>query len=107
MNLIYNAVGPKQPLDTQIINEIKQINKPTNIKVVVSLSCTMCPDVVMASQRIAIENNNVDAHVFDLAHFPELKEQYQIMSVPCMIINDQDVYFGKKDIQQVIEIIKK
>ena len=67
----------------------------------------MCPDVVMASQRIAIENNNVDAHVFDLAHFPELKEQYQIMSVPCMIINDQDVYFGKKDIQQVIEIIKK
>ncbi len=104
---IYNAVGPKQPLDTQIINEIKQINKPTNIKVVVSLSCTMCPDVVMASQRIAIENNNVDAHVFDLAHFPELKEQYQIMSVPCMIINDQDVYFGKKDIQQVIEIIKK
>lgn len=104
---IYNTVGPKQPLDDNIINAIKDINKPTDIKVVVSLSCTMCPDVVMATQRIAVENNNINAQMFDLAHFPDLKEQYQIMSVPCMIINDQAVYFGKKDIQQVIEIINE
>lgn len=104
---IYNAVGPKQPLDANIINAIKEINTPINIKVIVSLSCTMCPDVVMATQRIAVENNNIEAQMFDLAHFPQLKEQYQIMSVPCMIINDQAVYFGKKDTQQIIDIIKQ
>lgn len=103
---IYNAVGPKQPLEAEIIDTIKSINKPLNIKVVASLSCTMCPDVVMASQRIALENSNIEAEMFDLAHFPDLKDQYQIMSVPCMIVNDQDVYFGKKDISQILELLK-
>lgn len=103
---IYNAVGPKQPLEKDIINIIKDINDPTNIKVIVSLSCTMCPDVVMASQRLACENKNITAAMYDLAYFPELKEKYNIMSVPCMIINDQDIYFGKKDINDILNIIK-
>ena len=89
-----------------ILKQIQSIEKPIDIKVIVSLSCTMCPEVVMATQRIAIENKNVEAQMFDLAHFPNLKEQYNIMSVPCMVINDKDVYFGKKDISQIVEILK-
>lgn len=103
---IYNAVGPKQPLDEDTLNNIKNLSKKTNIKVIVSLSCTMCPEVVMATQTIALENKNIEAEVFDFAHFPELKEKYKIMSVPAMIINDNDVYFGKKDIQQIYELLK-
>lgn len=103
---VYNTAGIKQPLQQDILEQIQCIEKPTNIKVIVSLSCTMCPEVVMASQRIAIENKNVEAQMFDLAHFLNLKEQYNIMSVPCMIINDKDVYFGKKNINQIVEILK-
>lgn len=103
---IYNTVGPKQPLDKELIETINSINNKINIKVLVSLSCTMCPDVVMASQRIASENKNITASMYDLAHYPKLKEQYNIMSVPCMIINDKDVYFGKKDINEILNIIK-
>ena len=66
----------------------------------------MCPDVVMASQRLACENKNITASMYDLAHYPELKEKYNIMSVPCMIINDKEIYFGKKDINDILEIIK-
>lgn len=103
---IYNAVGPKQPLDQQSLTTINQINSKIDIKVLVSLSCTMCPDVVMASQRLACENKNITASMYDLAHYPELKEKYNIMSVPCMIINDKEIYFGKKDINDILEIIK-
>ncbi|WRK54242.1 thioredoxin family protein [Coprobacillaceae bacterium CR2/5/TPMF4] len=41
--------------------------------------------------------------MFDLAHFPNLKEQYNIMSVPCMVINDKDVYFGKKILVKLLK----
>jgi thioredoxin reductase (NADPH) len=66
----------------------------------------MCPDLVQAVQRIAAANPNVTAHVYDLRHFEELKNQYNVMSVPCMVVNDKDVHFGKKTIQQVLELIK-
>ena len=66
----------------------------------------MCPDLVVATQRIAAENPSVTAHVYDIRHFENLKNQYNVMSVPCMVVNDQDVVFGKKTMQQVLELIK-
>ena len=64
---------------------IQKITWKTDLKIAVSLSCTMCPDVVMAAQKIALENPLVTAEMFDLAHYPELKEKYQIMSVPTLL----------------------
>ena len=70
----------------------------------VSLSCTMCPELVVAAQRIAAENKLVTAEIFDLNHFQEMKDQYKVMSVPCMVMGDK-VTFGKKNIRQVLDFI--
>jgi thioredoxin reductase (NADPH) len=61
---------------------------------------------VVSVQRISAENPNVTAHVYDIRHFENLKNRYKVMSVPCMVVNDQDVVFGKKTMQQVLEFIK-
>ena len=103
---LYNAAGPGQPLDEDIQEKIAAIKTPADIKILVTLSCTMCPDLVVAAQRIAAENPNVSAHVYDIRHFETLKNQHKIMSVPCMIVNDESVFFGKKTIGQVLELIK-
>ena len=63
------------------------------------------PDLVVAAQRIASLNPLVTAEVYDVAHFPELKEKYNVMSVPCLVINQDKVSFGKKNIQQLLELI--
>ena len=103
---LYNTAGPGQALDENVKAQIKAIDRPIDIKVAVSLSCTMCPEVVMGTQKIAAENNLVKAHAFDIQHFPELKKKYNIMSVPCMIIDDKDVYFGKKNIAEILSLLK-
>ena len=103
---VYNAAGPKQSISEEVLEEIKSITSPINLKVIVSLSCTMCPDVVMSSQRIAIENKNVEAEVFDFAHYPDLKDKYKIMSVPALVINDEKVIFGKKDMKEMLSYLK-
>ena len=103
---LYNAAGPGQALDGDTREKIAAITNKTDLKILVTLSCTMCPDLVQAVQRIAAANPNVTAHVYDLRHFEELKNQYNVMSVPCMVVNDKDVHFGKKTIQQVLELIK-
>ena len=103
---LYNAAGPGQTIDEDTKRQIEAITEAVDIKILVTLSCTMCPDLVVATQRIAAENPNVTAHVYDIRHFEELKNQYRVMSVPCMVVNDQSVFFGKKTIQQVLDLIK-
>jgi len=76
------------------------------MKVLVSLSCTMCPDLVVAAQHIAALNPNVTAEVYDLAHFEQLKNRYQVMSVPCLVVNNEQVTFDKKNIQQLLTYLE-
>ncbi len=102
---LYNAAGPGQTLDDATRQDIAALNKPVNMKVLVSLSCTMCPDLVVAAQHIAALNPQVTAEVYDLAHFEQLKERYQVMSVPCLVLNGNQVTFGKKNIQQLLALL--
>ena len=103
---LYNTAGPGQALDEITRQQITAITNETNMKVLVTLSCTMCPDLVVAAQRIAAENPNVTAQVYDVRHFENLKEQYNVMSVPCLVINEEKVLFGKRNIQQILEQLK-
>lgn len=102
---IYNLAGPGQDIDDDVLLLIQNIEKKVNIKVGVSLSCHFCPDVVAASQRIAIENENVEAEMINLSEFSDLKNKYKIMSVPAIIINDEKVYFGSNTIEEIINMI--
>ena len=102
---LYNAAGPGQTVDQDTQQEIAAIKKSTDIKILVTLSCTMCPDLVKAVQQIAAANPVINAHVYDIHHFEDLKNRYKVMSVPCMVIDDKDVYFGKKTVQQVLQLL--
>ncbi len=104
---LYNAAGPGQAIDEDIARDIASVSKSLDIKVLVSLSCTMCPELVTAAQRVASANKNITAEVYDLNHFPDIKDKYQIMSVPCLVINDTEVTFGKKNIRQLMDILLK
>ena len=104
---LYNAAGPGQALDEASREQIAAITNKTDMKILVTLSCTMCPDLVVAAQRIAAENPNVTAHVYDIRHFENLKNQYNVMSVPCLVINNEKVSFGKKNISQILEVLLK
>ena len=103
---LYNAAGPGQSLEPDVKASIAAIPS-RDVKVLVSLSCTMCPELVIAAQRIAAENAEVRAEVFDLNHFPELRDKYNVMSVPCLVIDEGAVVtFGKKNIRQLVDILK-
>lgn len=105
---LYNAAGPGQSLDADVKEAIGKIERPIEMKVLVSLSCTMCPELVVAAQRIAAENPNVSAEVYDLNHYPDIKDRYNVMSVPCLVVDDgKQVSFGKKNVRQLLELLEK
>lgn len=102
---IYNAAGPGQGLDEADKKAIEAISSPVKFKILISLSCTMCPDLVVAAQRMASLNPLIEAEVYDLNLFPKLKDQYRVMSVPCLVINDDKISFGKKNISELLKLI--
>ena len=104
---LYNAAGPGQTLDEETLRRVRSL-PAVKMQILVSLSCTMCPELVTAAQRVAAENPLVTAEVYDLNHFPRLRERYHVMSVPCLAVNDgEKVAFGKKDIRQLAELLEQ
>lgn len=103
---MYNTAGPGQKISDESKKTIDSISAPVDIKIGISLSCTRCPETVQSAQRIAVENSNVNVEIIDVFTFPEFKEKYDIMSVPAIIINNKDIAFGQKNIDEVLDLIK-
>ena len=105
---LYNAAGPGQPIADEDRSAIAAIDKPVRLRVLVGLSCTMCPEVVTAAQRIAADNAKVTADVYDINHFGALKDEFNVMSVPCLVVDEggsEQVSFGKKGLAEVLQLI--
>ena len=102
---LYNMAGSGQKISDSDEMRIRQINKKTHLLIMVSLSCTMCPELVTSALKIASMNDNVDVDIYELSKFDELKNKYNVMSVPCMVINDGKPLFGKKNISELLDII--
>ncbi len=103
---LYNAAGPGQAVDGKMLEAIKSVDKKVDMKICVSLSCTLCPELVGAAQLMAINNPKITAQMVDLAHFPDIRREHEIMSVPALLVNNQHISFGKKDIGQLLEYLK-
>jgi len=41
--------------------------------------------------------------MLDMRHYPELRDKFNIMSLPAVIVADGKVLFGKKNIEDMVE----
>ena len=104
---LYNVAGPGQKVAPESLEKIEKIDKPVNIKIGISLSCTKCPKTVQATQRIATLNKNIEMEMINIFTFQDFKNRYDIMSVPAIIIDDTHVHFGEKNVEDMIELLTK
>lgn len=99
---IYNVAGPGQEIAPELVERIKSL-PATEIEIGVSLTCHFCPDVVAACQRMASLNPQVTATMIDLQHFPQIREERQIMSVPATMIDGGPVIFGSQTLEELVQ----
>lgn len=104
---LYNLAGPGQAIEQTAEEKLRNITEKKNLKILVSLSCTMCPETVISAQKAAALSRYVEAEMFDLSRFPELKNKYKVMSVPCLILNDEEVFFGKKGVEDIVNLLTR
>ncbi len=103
---LYNASGNGQSVSDEVLKGLAKLERNVHITILVSLSCTMCPETVTSAERLATLSDRITVDVYDAALFPALMDKYQAMSVPCFAIDD-DVYFGKKSVSDLLSLIQK
>lgn len=103
---VYNIAGPGQTIAPEMVDRIKQLG-PMDIRIGVSLTCHFCPDVVAACQRMASLNPGITATMIDLQHFPELRKDKKIMSVPATMIGDDPVIFGSQSLEELVAAVEQ
>lgn len=104
---LYNVAGPGQEIDAGLRRRVEAFKQSHTVQIMTTLSCTNCPDVVAGTQHIAAISGSISAWMYDLAKFPEYKERYSIMAVPCMVLDGEQTYFGKKSLEELVEIMEQ
>ena len=90
--------GRVSEVPKELEERIKKIDKPTNIKVFVTLSCPHCPGAVQKAHKLALMNPLVDAEMVEAGTFSELSNQFNVSGVPKIVINDKHELLGNQPI---------
>ena len=85
-----------------LLEQVKELAKPLNFDVYVSLSCHSCPDVVQAINQMAVLNPNIRATMIDGGVFPEEVEELGIMAVPTLMLNGQLLGNGRMTLEEIV-----
>lgn len=102
---ILNCGGAGKVPDKFLKKSVDSITKQMDIKIFVSLACHHCPHVVAACHKLAYLNPNVQAHMYDANLYPDLVEKYKIERVPMMVVNESNIYYGKKSIEEIANLL--
>ena len=82
--------------------------KTSTIKVMVTKSCAYCPELVnMVSQFALGSSGKVKAEIIDILENPDIGDQYNIETVPYIVINNGEPLIGLISPNELLEKILK
>jgi len=81
-------------LPEDVINGLKEIEKPIDIKVFITHGCPYCTGAVRTAHQFSLVNENIKSSMVDANYFRELSMKHGVSSVPHIIINDQTGFVG-------------
>lgn len=99
--------GKPQEMPEEMLERVKQIGKPVDIKVFVTLQCPHCPGAVQKAHALAMHNPNIQAEMIEAESFPELATQYGVSSVPHTVFNGGGDLIGNMPFEDFITNAEK
>ncbi len=100
---ILHASGNDMKLDESVASLVRQVSKPLQFEVFISLSCHNCPDVVQALNQFALLNPNISSEMLDGGLFPGIIKERDIQGVPTVFLNGEMFANGKVDAAQLLD----
>jgi alkyl hydroperoxide reductase subunit F len=81
--------------DSLIVERIKNLKGPIEVKTYISLTCENCPDVVQALNQMAIIHKQFKHEMIDGAYVPDEIKDLGIQGVPSIVVNKKMIHSGR------------
>ena len=105
---VLNADGKGKNLpDEGIVSRIKALEGPAHITSYVSLTCTICPDVVQALNIMTLLNPQLTHEMVDIALFEEEAKSHRVQGVPTVYANGQLLHVGRSSMGGLLQKLEE
>ncbi len=95
----------KEKLSQKIWTDLERVDIPIKLKLFVAQECPHCPIMVEKMINIASECKNIELHIIDPAIFTEEATANSIMSVPCLVSDDDYRWTGSVPIEEIVDVL--
>ena len=106
LSAVIDMSGVEFGFEQEIIERIKKIDKPVNIKVFVTLSCPHCPGAVSNAHRLAMLNDNIKSEMIEAQTFYDLSQKYKVSGVPKIVINEKHELMGNQPLEAYLNTLE-
>ncbi|MEM4367335.1 MAG: thioredoxin family protein [Candidatus Anstonellales archaeon] len=80
--------SPEQHLPEDMVDRIKKLDKPVDIKVFVTPTCPYCPRAAFLAIILSSINPKISANIVEVSEFQDLGMKYHVYGVPKTVINE-------------------
>lgn len=80
-------------LSPETIKKLADVKEPLKLQVFVTPTCPYCPRAVLMAHKLAMRSPNVIGEMVEANEFPDLSMQFNVSSVPHIIINEGEGEF--------------
>lgn len=91
-------------IDEKINKRLAKLDRKVHFETYVSLSCHNCPEVVQSLNFLSIINPNISHTMVEGKMFYEERIKNNVLSVPSIFLDGQEVASGRKSIEQLLDI---
>jgi len=106
LTAVLDMSGLDYGFDKALVERIKKIDKPVNIKVFITLSCPHCPGAVVNAHRLAMLNENIKSEMVEAQTFFEYSSKYNVSGVPKIVINETNELLGNQPLEEYLNKIE-
>jgi glutaredoxin-like protein len=94
-------------LPNDIIEELKEIKEPVDIKVFITHGCPYCPGAVRNAHQFSLVNDKIKSSMVDANYFGELSSKLGVSSVPHISVNERKSFVGNMPPKAFLNKIKE
>ena len=99
--------GHDPKLESELMEQVKDLDAELNFETYISLSCQNCPEVVQALNLLAALNPKICHTMIDGALFQSEVDERKVMAVPSVFLNGKSFAQGRISLKDIVKKIDK